>query len=325
MQRKTCKLLSTILAVALCSTAFTACNQDNSVTFSPFWHERAEAPQDGTIEKLTYAVSFEKSSGLNFNYSVDYKNGVYTTTLTRFDDNGTKRYRYETSLQITVIYECDGTTSAPFTDSVTSWVEFETAETGLKPLKMHKETKSHSPVSTEVTNVEESYVYYETTTDIDYVSGTATVVTVWPDFTENETNTRTSTVKKEDKYTHLDNEQLLVAVRGISPENNSSPSFSVYSPYTDAAQIIQASFGSKKARKVANLTINGMKIEKEISYYPVTLSLNAKNSGMSQTLHVAAKIPSGANTYRNVVLSYEAPLSLNLGTLTYSLTNAVFM
>ena len=326
MQRKIGKFISAILAVALCGTAFASCNQDNSVTFSPLWHEYAATAQHGKTEKLTYAVSFEQGSGLGFNYSVDYQNGAYTTTLTSYaDEDGSLLYRYETQLTITVVYTCNGQSSEPFTDSVTSWVEFESAEKGLNPLKMHKEVKSHSPVSTTATTLTDSYVYYETTTDIDYTNGTAIDVTVRPDAQENKTTTRNLTVKKQDKYTCLDNEQLLVAIRGINPENNGAPAFSVYTPYTDAAQIIKAQFSSKVSQKIANLTVNGTKVEKEISYYPVSLSIDAKNSGMTQTLHVAAKVTSGANTYRNVVLRYEVPLSLNLGTLTYSLTEAVFM
>ncbi|MBR2330462.1 MAG: hypothetical protein IKA40_04370 [Clostridia bacterium] len=320
------KLLSSILAVALCATVFTACDQDNSVTFTPNWHELSASPVGDKTETLTYDVSFEKSSGLGFNYSVDYKNGVYTTTLTSsYVDENTLRYRYETSLTITAVYECNGETSQDLLDSVTSWVEFESADKGLRPIKMHKEVKSHSPVSTTANALKDSYVYYETTTDIDYTTGNAKDVTIRPDVENPQPITRDYKVKQQDKYTHLDNEQLLLAVRAIDPESNGSPVFSVYSPYTDKAQLVSARFGSKASRKVAGLTINGTAIDKEISYYPVTMSINDKNSGMSQSLQVATKVTSGTNTYRNVVLRYEVPLSLNLGTLTYALNNAVFM
>lgn len=319
------KIIPAILAVTFSVAALSGCNQNNTVTFSPNWHEKNIAHFDET-ETLVYDVTFEKSSGLGFNYSVNYSEGEYTATLQSVSDgNNAIRYTYTTRLTINVVYECNGETSETFIDTVESTVTFEEAKNNLRPLTMHKEVNSHSPASAKATKVEDCYVYYHSTTDIDYTAGTAKDVTVRPDWTENNTSTREYTVKTESAYTQIDNEQLFIALRGINASSSSSPSFSVYSPFVDKAQIVNAQFGSLKTEKFSFAIGEGDKQSREISYYPVTVSLTGKNPGSAQTLYIAEKTSASSNTFRNVVLRYEVPVSLNLGTLTYTLRAADFM
>lgn len=333
MQRKnTKKIVSLLLLATIGTTVLVGCNSDKKIAFSPLWQENASiASKPNAVERLTYKVSFEKSTGMNFNYSVDYPNaGTYTAELASYaDENGSVYYKYTTQLDISVVYECNGEKSELFNDIVLSEVTFKTANEGLQPLKSRKEIKSHSPVSNAAATVEDSYVYYETTTEIDYTTGKAKTVTSMPEgVAEGETipaTTNEYSVKKNESYTNIDNEQLFVALRGIDPTTVvGAPTLAVYSPYVDRAQLVTAQSGSKTTEK-RNFTLNGAELDKEISYYPVTIALNDKNPGMSQTLEIAATTSSTKNEYRNVVLRYQVPLSLNLGVLTYELTSATFM
>lgn len=330
MHKKVSKILTSVASMALCASFLTACGAtDNHVAFSLYWHENTATAQPGKTEKLTYDVTYEKGSGLNLNYTVNYTNGKYQTNLTSYTVEGQLTYKYETSLTIDVTYTCNGVTSSTFTDSVTSFVEF---DGNMQPIKMKKETHSHSPANVQVSKVEDSYTYFHTVTEIDYEKGTATDVTSYPDYIakypDKESDyvvERSYKVKKDTEYTQIDNEQLLLAIRTVNPAEIGSMSLAIYSPYVDTVQKIDVSYSAQKSGKRGNLTINGIDVKDvDIPYYPLKMRIDAKNPGMIQSAEVGALTSTG-NVYRNVVLKYSAPLSLNLGTLIYTLKTAEFM
>ena len=68
------------------------------------------------------------------------------------------------------------------------------------------------------------------------------------------------------------------------------------------------------------LSINGGEAKKEsIPYREVTVGLKETYSGESQTIWIANPSNVSNNTYRNVILKMETPLSYNFGSLIYTL------
>lgn len=316
MKRKT---LISCLAVMLCTTTLAACvNTDKHVSFSHYWYQDSDIPT-ATAETLVYDVRFEAGSGLSQNYTLDYK-GTYTTVLQPQDETG--KLRYETSLVMDVTYTLNG---EPVTlqDTVTSWVEF-TANKSLTPIAAHKEIKCHSPNNAAANALEECYTKYDYTVDTTYAAdGTGGSCTIVNNASE---GSSTPTFELEDKYTALDNEQLLFALRGINPSTYGAPSFYVYAPFTNAVQTVEASFGSKEEGTEFTFKKNGEeeKTSRVINYYPVTLTISSSTPGQSQTIWVAETSDAKSNAYRNAILRMSAPISYNLGTLVYELSSADF-
>ena len=125
------------------------------------------------------------------------------------------------------------------------------------------------------------------------------------------------------KYTYLDNEQLLFALRGLDPSSTSAPKFLVYNAFADVVQTIKVSFSSETGEDF-EIVKNGTTVKDTIPYYSADVSIDSKNPGATQTAWLAKAIDPSVNTYRNVVLRLEAPLSYNLGTLVYKLKSANF-
>ncbi len=315
MKRKT---LISCLALALCATTFTACMKtDKHVSLSYYWYQDADIPTTGE-ETLVYDVRFEPSSGLSQNFTVDYK-GTLTTVLKTVDEN---KFRYESNLVMDVTYTLNGETET-LQDTVVSWVEFKN-DKALSPIASHKEIVNHSPVNASVTALSDCYAKYDYTIDTTYASdgngGSSTIV-------NNETQaSQAPTFEFDDKLTSLDNELLLLAVRGINPVSYSAPTFSVYAPFTNAVQTIKASFGAKEEGTEFTFKKDGEEEKKArvINYRPVTLALDEKNPGQAQTIWVAETNDPKSNTYRNAILRLETPIAYNLGTLIYELASASF-
>ena len=315
MKRKT---LISCLALTLCATTFTACvKTDKHVAFSYYWYQDADITTTGE-ETLVYDVRFEPASGLSQNFTVDYK-GTLTTALKTVDEN---KFRYESSLVMDVTYTLNGE-SQTLQDTVVSWVEFKN-DKALTPIASHKEIVNHSPLNVAASALSECYVQYDYTVDTTYASdlssGSSTIV-------NGETqSSQALTFEFDDKLTALDNEMLLLAIRGINPASYSTPNFSVYAPFTNAVQTVKASFGAKEEGTEFTFKKDSEEEKKSrvINYYPVTLALDEKNPGQPQTAWIAETNDSKSNTYRNVILRLESPISYNLGTLIYELSSASF-
>lgn len=314
------KKISAILACVLTASLFTACtNNTQKITFSSNWQTDITVFQENITEEATYNVSFEKNETADVGYTLDYTNGVYTTKLSTEQYNGDTIYVYETHLQIDVVYQF-GTEIEQFTDSVLSIAKFEKADNALKPISSHKAVVSHSP-SNNATSLENCYALYDYTVDITYdenYSGTCVI--------SNAENTDTVTDDfsvSTKKYTCLDNEQLTFALRGVNPDLSSSATFHIYSPFVKATQKIKATFASAEGEDFV-FEKNGEKAKYTIQYHPVSVKLDAKNSGATQTLWIAKTTDSISNTYRNLILRMEAPLSYNLGKFIYELTSVNF-
>ena len=68
------------------------------------------------------------------------------------------------------------------------------------------------------------------------------------------------------------------------------------------------------------------KVKSTITYRPVSMVLDEKNPGATQTAWIAKKpeTSSNSNVNRNVLLRLETPLSYGLGSLVYTLNSATY-
>lgn len=323
------KKLSAILALTLGITCLSACTDDDkNVVFGRYWQTNATVAQD-VNETLEYDVSFKASTGMNgTGYTFTYDNGKYVTTLkSELADNGKTVYRYTTSLNIDVTYTKNG--SAPETKS--DWVEtevvFSTIGEALRPISSEKKFVSHTPVNSILSDSENCYTRYAyavNTTYTDDGKGTS-VVTMNFDDEEKKAVLEEQTFSCGSKYTYLDNEQLLFAIRGISVDT-SSAQVNIYSPFIDEKQRVQITFNDDDLGDEFLISENGNEATKKaIPYREVTVGLKETYSGESQTLWIAKPSNTSNNVYRNVILRMETPLSYNFGSLIYtlkSITNA---
>lgn len=312
--KHTKKILSAI-ALTLCVATLTACAGANEkITFKEYWLEDANVTPATVLETLEYKVEFKKASGISDDYTVDYQNGVYTTKLSLTGDE----YLYETSLNIDVIYTV-GTQTVTKNDSLVSWVKFKkTAK--LQPIASHKEIVNHSPESG--STIDTCFILYDYTVDTTYnengLGGKSVIV-------NNATQAKLEqSFTMEDKYTCLDNEQLLFALRGLS-QSTSSASVSVYAPFSGVVQSIDLTYSSLQKGTEFTFQKGESQVKQVINYYPVSVKINAKLPGETQTVWIAETTNAQANAFRNVILQLETPISYNLGSLVYKLQSANFI
>ncbi len=315
------KKLAPILALALCASAFSGCTGNQRVSFNPYWQQDSLV-KEPIYETLEYEVSFQEENGLDkIGYGLSYDNGIYKTTLVSGEENGKNVYTYTTEFTITVTYTL-GASSESFTDRVVSVSKFYDAANDLRPISSLKEIVSHSPVSNSTSKLEPSDCYqafeYSASTvyDADGKTGTSTVTKKDNDPIEK------SFEIDEKNYRYLDNETLLLAVRGLSSSVSSAKVMS-YSPFAGGVQRISLSFAQESSETFTFLK-NGTSITDNITYRPLSIVLDEENPGATQTAWLAKTTDAKNNAYRNVILKLQTPLSYSLGTLTYILTSATY-
>ncbi len=316
--------LKTLATLSLCATCFTACAGTNQkVSFSDYWRADSISKQDLT-ETLEYEVKYE-SNNITSAYTLNYTNGKYVTQLsTATEADGRKVYIYKTELTITATYVFNGEV-AECNDTVKTEVKFEQSSS-LRPIYSRKEIKSSSPtesLSSDPTQLSQCFNEYDYTIETTY-SGNAGAGN--SKITLNGEEPRTSedsfTLDTE-KFTYLDNEQLLFAIRGMRASANVASTFMVYSPFAKTGQKIKTTFSAKEGTEFSFLR-DGIAVKETIEYFPTSIVLDAKNPGATQTAWYAATTNPQDNTYRNVMLRLETPVSYSHGTLIYTLKSANF-
>ena len=317
------KKLIPITALALSAIFFSACAQNNNkVIFSDYWTKDSTLTVDSVSETLEYSVTPHKEEMQASNFTFSYSNGKYTTNLfTEVAADGKTVYVLESTLTIDVTYRYGAQSEKMFNDRVYSLVKFHKAANALQPISSHKEVKSTTPVNGEAASLETCYLSYDYTTDITY-EGT-NVKTVIVNNSEGATQNEKNYSIDNKKYTYLDNEQFLFAMRGVKPTANGSNTFLVYNPFLNATQKVQTSYGSATGADT-DFSIDGIAGKQTVQYVPMTIKLDEKNPGQSQTAWIAETTDSTNNKYRNVMLRLETPLSYGYGTLIYTLKNANF-
>lgn len=322
MKRNIIKTLTTLLLSATCLTSCMGTAQ--KVSFSDYWKKDSTSAKTDFTETLEYDVKYE-SNNISTPYTLDYTNGKYKTELVAsVEADGRKIYTYKTELSITAVYTFNGEI-VEFDDKTLTEVKFEQGSS-LRPISSRKEIVSHSPsesISSVIpTEISDCYKQYDYTIETVYSGNGAGNCTV----TKNGDNpfvTQDDFELDIEKLSYLDNEQLLFALRGLKAVASTSSTFMVYSPFTKNGQKIQAVW-STKAGTQFNYLRNGTAVKETIEYFPVNISIDSKNPGATQTAWYAATTDPQNNTYRNVMLRLEVPISYNLGTLVYQLSSANF-
>ena len=345
------KLFATI-ALTLSTLTLAACNPSNqTLNFSANWQKAvlSEAATASEAEELTYLVEHEESSFLHkdfFNVKYCYadgakKAGVYTTKL-EYLTNST--YRYTTSLTVDVTFILASGESVTKTDEVSSEAIFKKADASLQPISSKKTVKAHAPRDLDVTALETEYDEEGQVTQVGaYIEYDYEFAITYNEDLSGGKLTKTDNSKyhtlglKDDKkeitfsiedkkYTYLDNEQYLFALRGISSEKLASASKTV-SMYNASLMTMEtvATTPSTAAKESFTLQLNGeASKDYEIEYVPLTVKTSNKNVNLSQTLWYAKTTDSNDNTFRNVLLKMSAPMHFGLGTLVYKLQSAKF-
>ncbi len=302
------------------------CGGTLTLSFSPNWfYNNTIESLGGTNERLEYEVSFAPSQieGIN----VSYNNGTFVTTLTAESiaqgEKTVLAYRFHTELNISGKYINGSEESDPFEDYMVSTVWFTKAEDGLRPIKSEKTVRATVPFTEKdsdawVMTYEFGYnfAYDEELRNAEY-----TMEITAPAPRKKQEN---GTVKLNPGETYIDNEEILMALRGLSFSASASPvPFVTIDPQTK--KTVKVNY-SAEARNVAipSFTCNGERIEGSIDAVQVSCNYNANHPGPTRSFLYAARTDENSKKYRSVLLRFENPVMYSLGTMTYTLTNATF-
>ena len=346
------KLFATI-ALTLSTLTLAACSPSNqTLTFSPNWEKTiiSEA-SDATEEELTYLVEHDDTSYSflhNDYFTVKYcyadgakKAGVYTTKLEYLKNN---TYRYTTTLEVDVTFTLANGESVTKTDTVETEAKFKKADKSLQPLYSRKTVHAHAPRDLDVTVLEDeydaegqitkagAYIEYDYEFAITYNEDLSGGTLVKTDNSERGTLSLQDNRQEinfsieDDKYTYLDNEQYLFALRGISSEQlaSSSKTVSMYNASLMAMEAVTTTPTTAEKTSFELQLNGGEKTSYEIEYVPLTIKSNNKNAVVSQTLWYAKTTDSNNNQFRNVLLKMSVPMHFGLGSLEYTLQSATF-
>ena len=321
------KYFARVAALLLVTTSLTSCGATSLKTsFKPYWQENVIHTPEHVSEELTYDVIFNKSTGTPMNnYTLAYNTGTFQTKLKTTTENGAIIYEYSTKLEISGSYTADGKEAFLFEDFVSSKVIFKNAANGLTPISSYKEFISHSPRNTQVDEKTDFSTWKESgNVSIDYTTNTS-IVTLAPT-TPNEAKQKTEIAlnKKQSKYSYVDNEQIWIALRALEQSATASAQFAVYAPFSKQVQMVSATFDTSVTEENFTFILNGTEVTQNVTYFPVNLVLNEKNSGAAQKLWIAAAQNVKDNKLRNVVLKNVVEISFGIGTLTYQLKEANF-
>lgn len=314
------KKLAPILAITLCVSALSGCTGDQRVSFHSYWQQNSLV-KESIHETLIYDVAFEAEDGLDkIGYGLSYENGQYKTVLVSEEVDGKTVYTYTTEFTITATYTL-GSNSESFTDRIVSVSKFYDAENALRPISSVKEIVSHSPVSggsrLEVSDCYETFEYSAAITyDADGKEGKSIVTQKGEPPKEKEFEIN------EKHYRYVDNEVLLFAVRGLSSSVDAAKVLA-YSPFAGSVQTISLSFGQEASTDFTFFK-NGAESTPTITYRPLSIVLDEKNPGATQTAWIAKTTDAANNAHRNVILKLQTPLSYSLGTLVYTLSSATY-
>ncbi len=320
MKRKFFLALTMVLTtsfLASCS-ACDSCSGNTKITFKDYYLQNETLNPNEVFEQLEYTVTHEKADTYN-GYKVNYTNGKYVTTLEK--EVGIDYYTLRSTLTMDVTYSYKGSTTEGLTDTVVSEIQFYSAGNTLRPITSTKTLHTHTPYTGEVTKLSDCYVEYHQTVETTYNEKLSDGVSVITDHLKDDKQaTSKFTIEDMDKTTYVDNEQLLFAVRCMT--SGASGTLQVYEPFAEKTQEISISADSSKKTTFQFALDGAAKASYELSYVPVTIKINATNSGPSQTAWIASTTSATDNTYRNVMLKYVVPMPYtSLGELHYDLVS----
>ncbi len=330
------KKIFAALALALSTVALASCGASNQkLIFNANWQQQTlKEFSDASAEELTYEVKFEQSSFIQKeSFTVEYcgKNnstpGTYTTKLEYLPENST--YRYSTELTIDVTFTLADGQFETKTDTVSSVAIFKKADQSLTPISSRKTVLCHSPNNVSAEKLEHTYTKYNYSFDVEYSYDGSTLT--GGTLTKTDyigTLLKTSPVSHDfdiemKKYSYLDNEQLLFALRGLSAFSGEKK-VNTFNASLNAVEEMTITPSSDIKTDFTFSLDGGEQTTKTINYIPVSLKSNNKNNQITQTLWYAKTLESNNNVYRNVLLKMSVPMHYGLGTLTYTLKDAKF-
>ena len=330
MNRK--KLLA-VTALAMSCLLFSACtNTSSKMSFSANWYQDTTAQTvSDAVETLEYTITADTEgySGLSDDYfKTTYSTGKYTTKLApKTLENGDIVYEFSTrtELPVSFFHVASGESTEVFTDVIECNVLFSSIYNGgLRPIQSSKTIQSHSPINGQPSSKNDCYRYYHynvTTTYADSENGSSVLTDYEGNILGKEAQPKTTDFTIDTaKYSYLDNEQILFALRGA---NTMSNKILAYNASKSKVETINVTFGSEKADTYEFL-LNGESKKASIAAIPVSLEIDDINSGGVQNVWYAKTTDVKNNVYRNVMLKFESPISYNIGKLVYTLTSANF-
>lgn len=328
---KSKKFCAAIALGVAATSLFAACSAAQPTQFNARWRKAVTDASEnvdlgGATETAEYDVSFEK--GANETYSVNYANGKYKTELSAVNGN----YVYKTALTVDVSYTFGGET-AEFAgengDTVTSEVVVKSTQNGLKPVSSLKKVAAHVPASAAPVALSGNngcYREYFYTVSTDYSANSCTIEYFADKSFETPHATyqkQTRTFEHDGKYSLIDNEELLLAVRAIEK----TATLSVYNTAAGKMQNVSVSKGSSEKTGFSFLIAGKDETaqSRDIAYAVYSLTISDTNPGATQKVWVASTADAQNNEFRNAILKIEAPVSFNLGTLVYTLSSVDFL
>lgn len=305
------------LAATLAFTTLAACtNTDQKLTFNDYWEYNALVASSSVDETLEYKVTYEKLAGADaLGYTLTYGEGSYVTTL----KTHTQGYIYTTSLEIPVTFQYGTDEAETVTDTVTTEVVFQRSKDGLRPISSSKKVVSHTPQNGGATSTKTCYALYDFTVETVYpTEGKATSTVTYT--TAEEPYIVTSSFDASDKkFSYLDNEQLLLSLRALSPSTTSG-TVQIYNPFIENKQNINLTFAEEAAKELT-LNWNGETSKKTIACRSVSLTIDDRNPGGTQTALFAQRTTAEKNENGNIMLQLTVPLSYSIGNLVYTLVS----
>ena len=313
------KKIALALAATLALSSLAACGDtDQKIIFNDYWEFNSLVSSSSIDETLEYKVTHEKGGGLDvLGYSVSYGEGKYVTNLKTHPQG----YIYTTSLTIPVTFQYGEDEAVSAQDSVTTEVIFLRSKDALRPISSTKNVVSHTPLSGGEASSNNCYSLYDFSVVTTYPEeGKATSTTTYNVEGEEDPVVFSSTFNTNDKkYSYLDNEQLLLALRAISP-SVSSGSVKIYNPFIETKQKIDFSFAAETGAEFS-YTLNGEAVKTNVTYRPVSLTIDDRNPGGTQTAWIAKRTNAQENENRNMMLKLVVPLSYSMGNLVYELVS----
>lgn len=306
----------------------TGCGGTVRLGFSPNWYyDNTVENTTGKSERLEYDVTFvpTENEGLRLDYD---KGGTFVTELTSTEyaqfGKSLQVYRFHTELYLSGHYTRNGQAGETFNDFMISDVWFMKASDELRPIRSEKSVHSTVP-SDEVgsewyTTYEFNYAvnYTEDLSSADYELNIAS-----PEDQKKET---TGKIKLGYDETFLDNEQIIIALRGLNSASSAGGTFVTVDPQTQLPSKVNVTTESQSMTVSFTLNDNGKTetVGSGIDTVQVTCAYTSEQPGPSRRFIYAARTSDESKKYRSVLLRFENTTIYSLGTMTYTLRSATF-
>lgn len=315
--------------------------------------EQMNAEHNFSKEIVTYDVEFA-GDGSNDRYSVDYRNGSFTTEFYAKSYNWASAdipegyapknigseivYCYKTELKIEVMYKMrSGEESEWFENHVVTESLFRAAGKSLQPVYSKQKIMSTSPANLQPANLQQAYKSVDVTYEnyYNYYCSAVSSKTTNADGTTASKSFRLSKIKK----TLFDNSSLYVAARSLlQPSATPSETVALFSAaaggvdtYTIAGA--NSDLDSEKRKEYtealkakglyrAKVDEQGKEVADDEGVEATAVSVSYAGGslhGTSQTVWYASVTDSTNNVSRATMLQMSVPISFSLGTLNYTL------